>query len=590
MPLSLRLAPSTIRGQLWIGFVTLMLLLTAAGLFGWHSLDSMTVTIRQALSSVQDESRLSALLTSDIAQEIQAAAHYVDNRDTISQGEFRRLGWEAHRAQRAMNSMRGQTAEEIALVASIDAKLSALEVHYARAHRLADLGRPAEAQVEAERGRTSVRALLDDVERLGQMKARKVQEASAELRRETTRRARVLMAGIAFALLLALLIVLHTVRAIYGPLRVLVRHAQQLSRGNLGVRTTERMPGEFETLAAAMNQTSESLSKLVAVAAGTADDVAGSAHELASVTEQISESASQMAASMAEVSSGAESQVRQLHSVDEALQSIRDGAEGVRGGATEVNSLAVQIEHSAEAKRLELERTMAILIDVKATVERAAREVTELDDAASDINKFVTEVSRIAEQTNLLALNAAIEAARAGQAGKGFAVVAEEVRKLAEQAEKAAYDIVRMTAIITAHVASTAEAMNAGAQRVGEIERVSRDIDLALSTIGIAAERTRSAAGIVTAAADENVQMVESAAAGIKSIARTAEQHAAAAEEVSASTEEQSAACEQMTSSSTQLLQGSTQLRELVGGLKTGQVENNGRSVTSSFPVPMAAD
>jgi len=178
-------------------------------------------------------------------------------------------------------------------------------------------------------------------------------------------------------------------------------------------------------------------------------------------------------------------------------------------------------------------------------------------------------VSRIAEQTDLLALNAAIEAARAGNAGRGFAVVADEVRKLAEQAQAAADDVVRLTGVVTARVATTTRAMEAGVLRVGEIERVSRDIDSALRTITAAAERTRDAATSVTQAAERNVDVVSTAARGVESIARTAEGHAAAAQEVSASTQEQSAACEQMSSASAQLLAGSTQLRQLVGGLKT---------------------
>lgn len=66
---------------------------------------------------------------------------------------------------------------------------------------------------------------------------------------------------------------------------------------------------------------------------------------------------------------------------------------------------------------------------------------TSLQSKAKDITDIVALVSGIAKQTNLLALNASIEAARAGEQGRGFSVVANEVRKLAEQSEKAVKDI-----------------------------------------------------------------------------------------------------------------------------------------------------
>ncbi len=195
--------------------------------------------------------------------------------------------------------------------------------------------------------------------------------------------------------------------------------------------------------------------------------------------------------------------------------------------------------------------------------------VRDLEVVTTELQTMAKAVAHIAAQTNLLAINAAIEAAHAGDAGRGFAVVADEVRALAEESQSAARDIVEMTSVVTSRVTASSRAMQSSAARVGEIETVSRDIDLALSSIAAAAERTRVAARGVSTAAGDNLEAAKSVASGLQLIARTAEGHAAAAEEVNASTEEQSAACEEMTSASSHLLEGSTQLRELVGGLRT---------------------
>jgi methyl-accepting chemotaxis protein len=301
----------------------------------------------------------------------------------------------------------------------------------------------------------------------------------------------------------------------------------------------------------------------------TAKDVDSSARELSSVSEQISGAAGETATAMNEVSAGADKQVKQLRWIDTSLQSMRDSAHSVLSGAEQVNALAEGIAQSAGAKRVEVTRTLGILTDVRDTVQSASAEVKALNATAADINRFVDAVSRIAEQTNLLALNAAIEAARAGKAGKGFAVVAEEVRKLAEQTQAAANDIVQMTALVTQRVSSTTEAMKIGVARVAEIEIVSRDIDDALNAITEAAERTRKAAHDVAEAAQGTADAEQGAATSVMSIATTADHHASSAQQVSASTQEQSAACEQMSSASSHLLRSSTQLKSLVDNLKT---------------------
>ena len=563
----------SIKGRLMAGFGVLISLLILAGVVGRMTLTSTSAMIDTTLLSVQENSRLSAQLTTDIAKVIQAGSRYFESRDPASLADFRKHGWSAHRIQREMNALPGQTPDEIALVAAIDSKLSDVEVRYAYAHRLADLGRVEEAHTAGARGSDVINALLADVETLGAMKTRDVALASDGLRRHASSRAWVIMSLMTGAVILALAVAIGTMGSIYRPLRVLVDHARNLSRGDLTARTSTAMPGEFQILATAMNQTTDSLANIVNGVATTADDVASSADQLASVAEQISMSANHVADAMTDITRGAEGQVSQLRTVDAELRGAGERAEGVVAGAQEVNALAHAIEEQAESKRSEIERTMKILDDVKSSVTRAASEVATLSKTASEINSFVGSVSQIAEQTNLLALNAAIEAARAGAAGRGFAVVADEVRKLAEQAQEAANDIVQLTEIVHMRVASTSRAMETGAARVGEIERVSRDIDGALTAIGQAAERTRLAAGKVTAAAEENASAVHSAVSGIATIARTAESHAAAAEQVTASAQEQSAACEQMNSASAQLLNGSSRLRNLVGGLKTAGSE-----------------
>ena len=560
----------TIRRMLGLGFGILILLLLQAGFVGWASIsnlsDEVGATFRHANEVTQQSARFSHVIT----QEVQAATTYLSDKDPSAEVEFRHLGMEAHGLHRTFTSRRSDLAGEVANTVVVDNRLAEVENAFAIAHRLADLGREQEARDQTKSARRLVGQLLSELQRVDKQNNLAFIRASDSLNDHAVKRTALLVSVIGFALVLAFIIVIRTSNEIGRPLRSLVRHAVQLSRGNLQNRTaTPGMPGEFRTLAEAMNHASESLSRVVSGAAHTADDVARSAGDLASASKQISDSAGQVADAVGEVSLGAETQVQQLKKVNDALEGIRSRADNMVSGAGEVHALAGAIESEAEAKRADISRALQILLDVRTIVQNAATEVSGLTATAAEINNFVVSVSRIAEQTNLLALNASIEAARAGPAGRGFAVVAAEVAKLAEQTQVAAEDVVRLTDAVTARVTTTSKAMEGSATHVSEIERVGRELNSALSTIVAAAERTRSSAAAVTSSAQENVKAVEGAVQNLGLVAKTAEGHAAAAMQVSASTEEQSAACEQMTSASTQLLSGSHQLKLLVGELRT---------------------
>lgn len=79
--------------------------------------------------------------------------------------------------------------------------------------------------------------------------------------------------------------------------------------------------------------------------------------------------------------------------------------------------------------------------------ERFRTVITELVNSNKDVAVALENIPKITSKINLLALNATIEAARAGDAGKGFSVVATEVKRLAEQTDKATKEIFELLQI-----------------------------------------------------------------------------------------------------------------------------------------------
>src|SRR5438045_9662869 len=103
----------TIRQVLTVGFSFLIVLMLAAGAVGWFSMNRMADQVSKTLTDAQQDAKQASDFSNVVTQEIQAANTYLSDQDAKSDGDFRRLGWEAHRLHRNFSMGQAAIAEQI---------------------------------------------------------------------------------------------------------------------------------------------------------------------------------------------------------------------------------------------------------------------------------------------------------------------------------------------------------------------------------------------------------------------------------------------------------------------------------------------
>jgi methyl-accepting chemotaxis protein len=560
----------TIRRRLQLGVITPMLALLVAGILAIASLRALRDNVGGTLETTSAiGERLFAAHDATLRYVALAQAGLISPADA-NLGRVDSLSVAADSLRRLLVGEGSLTVAERQALERIGTLQGRIEVRLSVARAWQEGGRPGDAARVAQAATQDLDSLFAasaTISLAQQARAKSVLTRTSALVSQ-----RQFMLGLLLLVGLAVSVAISrsTWRAIVHPLGGLLLTAQHLGEGDL--RTDGRRPGldqEYQRLSEAFGLTVIRLRTLVKEIQGEAADLYHIAETLSAATDQTVTSGSAISEAMNEVATGASAQRADFDASRESLSRVSRAAEALGGTVAESESLGREIAGLASRTREGLSEALASLVQAQTVVQSSGDWVRSVETASDRFSAFVDLISQIASQTNLLALNAAIEAARAGEQGRGFAVVAEEVRKLANDSERAAGEVRSMVTEMRERVRTTGQSFRTSTAQLGDVTAMSTRASEAMTAIEGAVERVERVAERVGEAAKLTSGATAQLLARLSSAAQHAESHAAATEEAAAAAEESAASLEEVAATGVHLRDSADRLKKLMGSFRT---------------------
>lgn len=556
----------TIKARQAGAFLVLLLGLLTSGLFGISSLNGLADEYDAGMAQVTRVAEWGSGLQADVLDLIFAGEGYLATGDPEQKRQYSQLAGRTQDVANRYRELEGLSAEDVLLIEQLTAALTTLEVEFARAHALYDIGRRTEARQLADELQPLAQEVAGLISALGERQTLVLANSTAAFQQRALERARYVLGILLTALLVGGGLAYAAVRSIDRPLAELVTAAKRFGEGELRTRVgTSGMPSEFADLGFSFNAMASSMTDVAGQVITTASQLSSSAADFSSISEQVASSTHDVALAMGEISEGADRQARSLSETAAAVIELRDGALTIESDASRNRELSHSIQEQTNQSQDSVRQAVKVLLALKEFVHSSALEFEGLQDATDQITGFVKRIASIAEQTHLLSLNAAIEAAHAGHEGRGFAVVADEVGKLAAEADGAATEVENVVARLRERVGAAVVKMQQGERQVVQVEGVARGAEDALDAISAGLAKVAQASDQALATVERSRTLLEQVAGHVESVTATATAHASRSQDVSAAMQQQSATTQQISASVTQLVSAAEGLRRLVG-------------------------
>ena len=284
-------------------------------------------------------------------------------------------------------------------------------------------------------------------------------------------------------------------RNLINPIRHLIDHIANLSKGNFKERVDTSRADELGRLAVAANVLRDFLADTFTRLQRSTTDLDSASGELNAIATLMGQ--------------GTREQFSRTDQVATAMHEMSATAQEVARHAAEAARAADAADHSAQQGENMMRSTIHTITQMRGEISNTADVIRRLEADSGRIGKVLEVIRGIADQTNLLALNAAIEAARAGDAGRGFAVVADEVRTLARRTADSTAEIHQIIDTVQTGAVDAVRAIEGGQTRSDEgVEQVTEAGSM-LQRITQEVEAIRDMNRQIATAAEEQTSVAE---------------------------------------------------------------------------------